>query len=46
MINAIGSTKGTVIQRIDYYPFGTQFCDGLTEANVSVSVSKLTARFI
>ncbi len=46
VINAIGSTKGTVIQRMDYYPFGAQFCDGLTEANVSVSVSKLTARFI
>ena len=46
VINAIGSTKGPVIQRMNYYPFGAEFCDGLTEANVSVSVSKLTARFI
>ena len=34
VINAIGSTKGTVIQRMDYYPFGAQFCDGSADSEV------------
>jgi RHS repeat-associated protein len=34
VINAFGSTKGTVIQRMDYYPFGAQFCDGSTASEV------------
>ena len=34
VINAIGSTKGTVIQRMEYYPFGAQFCGGSADSNV------------
>ena len=29
---AVGS-KGTVIQSMNYYPFGTQFCDGSASNN-------------
>ena len=34
VINAIGSTKGPVIQRMNYYPFGAEFCDGSTDSEV------------
>ena len=31
---ADGSTKGKVIQKVNYYPFGLQLCDGTTDSNV------------
>ena len=34
VIKATGSYKGTVIQTMDYYPFGAQFCSGSTDSNV------------
>ena len=34
MIKATGSNKGTVIQTMDYYPFGAEFCDGSTDSEV------------
>ena len=34
VIKATGSYKGTVIQTMDYYPFGAQFCDGSTASEV------------
>ena len=29
-----GTKTGNVIQKINYYPFGAQFCDGSTDSNV------------
>ena len=34
VIKATGSNKGTVIQTMDYYPFGAEFCDGSTASEV------------
>ena len=34
VIKATGSNKGTVVQRMDYYPFGAQFCDGSADSEV------------
>ena len=34
VIKATGSNKGTVIQTMDYYPFGAEFCDGSTDSEV------------
>ena len=31
---ADGTKTGYVIQKINYYPFGAQFCDGSTDSNV------------
>ena len=31
---ADGSTKGKIIQKMHYYPFGAQLCDGTTDSNV------------
>ena len=33
VILALGN-NGTVVQRMDYYPFGAQLCDGNTDSNV------------
>ena len=29
-----GSSQGSIVQSMDYYPSGTQFCDGTTDGNV------------
>ncbi len=29
-----GTSKGKVIQKVNYYPFGLQLCDGTTDSNV------------
>ena len=34
VIKAFGSTKGTVVQRMEYYPSGLQFCDNTTDSDV------------
>ena len=34
VIKAYGSTKGTVVQRMEYYPSGLQFCDNTTDSDV------------
>ena len=34
VIKATGSNKGTVIQTMDYSPFGAEFCDGSTASEV------------
>ena len=34
VIKAYGSTKGTVVQRMEYYPPGLQFCDNTTDSDV------------
>jgi len=33
VITATGSNKGTVVQRMDYYPFGAQLCGGTNDSN-------------
>jgi len=33
VITATGSNKGTVVQRMDYYPFGAQLCGGAYDSN-------------
>ena len=34
VIKATGSNKGVLLQSMDYYPFGAQFCDGSTASEV------------
>ena len=34
VVKADRTTNGTVVQTMDYYPFGAQFCDGSTDSNV------------
>ena len=34
VIKAYGSTKGTVVQKMEYYPSGLQFCDNTTDSDV------------
>ena len=34
VVKAYGSTKGTVVQRMEYYPSGLQFCDNTTDSDV------------
>ena len=34
VIKATGSNKGVLLQSMDYYPFGAQFCDGSTASDV------------
>ena len=34
VVKAGRTTNGTVVQTMDYYPFGAQFCDGSTDSNV------------
>ncbi|MBR6262784.1 MAG: hypothetical protein IKR05_06155, partial [Prevotella sp.] len=33
VITATGTNKGTVVQRMDYYPFGAQLCGGTYDSN-------------
>lgn len=34
VIKATGSNKGVILQSMNYYPFGAQFCDGSTASEV------------
>jgi RHS repeat-associated protein len=34
VIKATGNNKGVLLQSMDYYPFGAQFCDGSTASEV------------
>ena len=34
VVKAGHTTNGTVVQTMDYYPFGAQFCDGSTDSEV------------